>query len=69
MTEMELRYAIGEALIENRVSDFWTPEVVREAGRRKLCPTVSRLAWRKYVESVKDVPPPVSGADIPPGWG
>ena len=59
MTEQELKDAIGDGRMENTVHKFWTAEVIAEAKRKKICPTVQRLAWKKYVESVKDVPTPL----------
>jgi len=58
MTEAELKYAISEGLIKNEVHKFWTKETIAEAKRVKLCPKVQELAWRKYVESMRDVPAP-----------
>lgn len=60
MTEQELKDAIGDGRMQNEVHKFWTPEVITQAKRKKLCPTVQRLAWKLYVESVKDIP-------VPPG--
>lgn len=54
MTESQLSYAIAEGLMVNDVQKFWTVEVIHEARRKKMCPTVVRLAWKKYVDSVKD---------------
>jgi hypothetical protein len=58
MTEQELKDAIGDGRMENTVHKFWTKETIVEAGRKKVCPKVIKLAWKKYVESVKDIPNP-----------
>jgi hypothetical protein len=56
MTEEQLKCGIREGTIDNMVHLFVTRETIREAGRKHDCNTVRKLAWKKYVESVKNVP-------------
>lgn len=58
MTEQELKDGIGDGRIDNQVHLFWTEDVIRQAKRQKLCPTVQRLAWKLYVTAVADKPVP-----------
>lgn len=58
MTEAELKHGIGEGYVENQVHLFVTEETIREAGRQKDCPAVRKLAWRKYVAAVANIPFP-----------
>ncbi len=54
MNDKELRHAIGEGLIENDVHKFYREARVK-TGKKRLCPTVYREAWKMYLESVKAV--------------
>jgi hypothetical protein len=53
MTEQELREAIYEGRIENRIQDFWR-KAVEQTGKKRFCPTVYKAAWKMYVDSVKE---------------
>lgn len=64
MTERELSEGIGEGLIDNQVHLFVTDETIREAGRMKDCPAVRKLAWRKYVAAVAEIPYPANGRNV-----
>lgn len=57
MTEQELRDAIGNGRVDNRIQDFWA-EAIRQMGKKNRCPAVYKVAWRMYVESVKDIKTP-----------
>jgi hypothetical protein len=60
MTEEQLKFAIGETSYPNRVADFY--ETARQmCGYKRVTKAVCMLAWRLYVESVKDEPNPVPG--------
>jgi hypothetical protein len=66
MTEDELKYAIGETDYPNKVHEFY--DAARKlCGYKRITPAVCALAWRLYVESVKDEPNPV--ADSKPAQG
>ena len=56
MTAKELSYGISEGYLDNVVHLYVTPETIKEAGRVKDCQTVRKLAWKKYVAAMKDVP-------------